>query len=164
MVTVGGLLLFAGLGGALSQRYAAAAAGSKPEGKSATAPVLRRVASARHVPLWALAPVVVAITAAAQEPLVSMLILLSPALQVVVSLVAIAPLGVALGVPFPLAIRLLLREPRERAYAWAVNGAASVLAAILATQLSLSFGHRALFVLAAGCYLAVWIAFQRRMR
>jgi predicted MFS family arabinose efflux permease len=87
-----------------------------------------------------------------------------PALQVAAALLAIAALGLALGVPFPLAMRLVLRDRRARAYAWAVNGASSVLAAVLSTQVSLSFGHRFLFVLATVCYGVVWLVFRPRMR
>jgi hypothetical protein len=174
MTAVGGLLLFAGLGGAFSPGYPRR--GAVREGQRADSDLSGKRGRRRFggssggwfgsssPPIWALALLAVALTGAAQSPLMSVLVSLPSAAKVAVALTAIAPLGFALGIPFPLAVRLLLGDRRERAYAWAVNGASSVLGAVLATQLSLSFGHRALFLLAALCYAVVWIAFGRRMR
>ena len=59
-----------------------------------------------------------------------------------------------MGVPFPLALaRLKEGEPDLVPWAWAVNGCASVLAAILATLLAISFGTTAVLLLAALLYL-----------
>jgi predicted membrane-bound spermidine synthase len=48
--------------------------------------------------------------------------------------------GFAMGAPFPLGMRFLLHRPAERAFGWAVNGCASILASIAAAQLSVSSG------------------------
>jgi MFS family permease len=50
------------------------------------------------------------------------------------------PSGFLMGLPFPLGMRLLLKNPGQRSYAWSVNGCASVLASIGSAQIALSFG------------------------
>jgi hypothetical protein len=45
-----------------------------------------------------------------------------------------------MGMPFPIAIRCLLNSPVQRAYAWSVNGCASVLSAVMAAQVAISWG------------------------
>jgi hypothetical protein len=50
------------------------------------------------------------------------------------------PVGFFMGLPFPLGMRYLLKNPAQRAYAWSVNGCASVLTSIGAAQIALSFG------------------------
>jgi hypothetical protein len=67
---------------------------------------------------------------------------------------AILPLALPLGMPFPLALRSLGRHGREPvALAWAVNGVASVAGAVAATALALAFGLRLVAATAACCYL-----------
>jgi hypothetical protein len=48
--------------------------------------------------------------------------------------------GFVMGMPFPLGMRFLLRLPADRAFAWAVNGCASVLASIAAAQIAIGEG------------------------
>jgi len=72
------------------------------------------------------------------------------------------PAGFWMGLPFPLGIRYLLDTPVERAYAWSVNGCASVLSAILATQVAMSWGIPQ--VAAAGVFAyvtALWVIRKR---
>ncbi len=74
--------------------------------------------------------------------------------RVFVALVLILPLGLLMGMPFPLAWkRLSARRPDWLPWAWGVNGCASVLAAVLATLLAMSFGFRFVLFSAAGLYL-----------
>jgi hypothetical protein len=47
-------------------------------------------------------------------------------------------------------------------WAWAINGCASVLSAILATLLAMTFGTRAVIFTAAALYLLAGAAFGRR--
>ncbi|MFH1103297.1 MAG: hypothetical protein V1714_05975 [Pseudomonadota bacterium] len=56
------------------------------------------------------------------------------------------PAGIIAGLPFPSGMRLLLETPRHRAYAWAANGCASVIAAIVSIQLAISFGITTILV------------------
>jgi len=63
------------------------------------------------------------------------------------------PLGVVLGMYFPTGLELLRRrEPRLVPWAWAVNGVASVAAAVLAVVLGMSLGFSGVALLAAGIY------------
>jgi hypothetical protein len=80
------------------------------------------------------------------------------------------PVGVLMGVPFPAGIRRLSAglaaggpggEEAAIAWVWAVNGAASVVASILAALLALTFGFAAVLLIGALCYAgalvtAVW--------
>jgi hypothetical protein len=67
----------------------------------------------------------------------------------------IAPLGLFMGVPFPLAIRLLgLQGPSFIPWAWCANGCASVLGAILPVIIALALGFQTVFFLAALLYAA----------
>ena len=71
----------------------------------------------------------------------------------------IFPLGFAMGMPFPLAIRSL--SAMERAlvpWAWGVNACASVVSAVLATLLAIHIGFTLVLLIAASLYsLAAWL-------
>ena len=81
-------------------------------------------------------------------------------LKIIVSIGLIAPLAFFMGMPFPLGIDLLRRrQPNLIAWAWAINGYGSVVSAILATCLSITFGFNAVMFLAIGIYLVgAWSA------
>ena len=72
------------------------------------------------------------------------------------SLLLMLPAGLLLGIPFPMGMRCLLAGPSHRAYAWAANGCASVLASIAATQMAISLGLKTLLGGAIICYFAAW--------
>ena len=75
--------------------------------------------------------------------------------RLALSVALLAPLGMAMGVPFPRAIRMLGDQaPALVPWAWAVNGSASVVSAILATVLALSFGFTWVILGGAAAYLA----------
>ena len=74
----------------------------------------------------------------------------------------LAPLGAAVGVAFPLGLRLLAPEPATRALAWAANGCASVVGAVASTLLAVAQGITALGLVAvAGYACAALIAATR---
>lgn len=78
--------------------------------------------------------------------------------RLLVAVLALAPLGLLMGMPFPKGLSLL--EPTASQYiawAWGVNGAMSVVASILAALLSLSFGFSAVLALGAFCYAGAYI-------
>ena len=81
------------------------------------------------------------------------------ALRGLVCLIGIAPLAFAMGMPFPLGLaRLSLRAPAFVPWAWALNGCASVIAAILALLLAMALGLRATLLLALALYVfAAWV-------
>jgi hypothetical protein len=68
---------------------------------------------------------------------------------------ALAPLGLALGMPMPTGIRLLdARAPALIPWAWGVNGAASVLGSVGAMALAMVVGFDHALLVGAGLYLA----------
>ena len=88
------------------------------------------------------------------------------AVRLAFSVALLAPLGAAMGVPFPRAVRMLGEQASTLVpWAWAVNGSTSVVSAILATILALSFGFTWVMLGGAAAYLAAASAahvWQRR--
>jgi hypothetical protein len=58
--------------------------------------------------------------------------------------------------PFPQGLRRL--APREVPWAWAANGALSVVSSVLSALLALSLGFSAVLVAGALCYAGAWLA------
>jgi hypothetical protein len=82
---------------------------------------------------------------------------LSPSLKMAAALMIIFPLGFIMGMPFPTGIRLLQKTDRRLLpWAWSTNAFSTVIGAILAQGLALVLGYNAVWVLAAGAYLAVF--------
>lgn len=70
----------------------------------------------------------------------------------------IAPAGFFMGGAFPMAVRLVgERSTSAIAWLWAINGAFSVQASVLAMMLSMIFGFRICFIAAAAAYLLAFI-------
>jgi hypothetical protein len=66
-----------------------------------------------------------------------------------------------MGMPFSLALpRLAAHTPGLLPWAWGINGCASVLSAILATHLAMSFGFRAVVLIALALYLLAAATFR----
>lgn len=73
--------------------------------------------------------------------------------RVLLALAMIAPLAFCMGLPFPLGLaRVAERDPGQLAWAWGVNGCASVISAVLATLLAIHFGFGTVVVLAVLLY------------
>ncbi len=71
-----------------------------------------------------------------------------------VAALGLAPLGVAMGMPFPRLLGALQeRAPALVPWAWGVNGALSVVASVLAALMALSWGFRAVLLAGAVAYL-----------
>ncbi|HUO82972.1 MAG TPA: SAM-dependent methyltransferase [Gammaproteobacteria bacterium] len=80
--------------------------------------------------------------------------------RIAIAVAAIAPLAFLMGQPFPLGLAQLAREaPGRIPWAWAINGSASVISAVLATLLAIHFGLAAVAVLAVGLYALAALAF-----
>ncbi len=78
--------------------------------------------------------------------------------RLIIAVVALAPPGLLMGMPFPKGLALLERRaPALVTWAWGVNGAASVVASILAALLALSFGLSAVLTVGALCYIGAWV-------
>jgi hypothetical protein len=70
-------------------------------------------------------------------------------LRLAATVILLAPLGMLMGLPFPLGLSYLSQVAPDRLpWAWAANGAASVVASVLAALVALSVGF--VGVLAAG--------------
>ncbi len=75
-------------------------------------------------------------------------------LKVFVSIVLVGCLALFMGMPFPLGIsQLSARLPSMIPWAWAINGCASVISAVLATVLAIHCGFSSVVMIAAVLYL-----------
>lgn len=129
-IVLGGLLIFSGIGGLISERLP----------RHFLAPTLVLIPAVLVLLLWALPR--------------GLLLLLPLALpeRTATSIGFLLIPSVLLGIPFPLAMRFEATTDRERAYAWAANGCASVIASPAAALLAMSLGVRSLLVTAATSY------------
>jgi hypothetical protein len=138
-VTLFALLCFSGLGSRLSQRLA----------RASYSALARRI-------------VVLMIVQAAELLFldwgVPALLVLPHAWRCVVGVVAIAPLGLLMGMPFP---TLLAKVGETSAalvpWAWGVNACATVLGSVLSVMLSLELGFNFTWLLAMGMYFLVML-------
>ena len=149
-VVLAGFLVFAGLG-------------------SGVAPMLeRRFGDRRPAALGGAIAAIVLLAVVyiqALPPVFAALIALPDLAKIALSLALIAPLAFFMGMPFPLALaRLRASTPHLVPWAWAINGCASVLSAILATLLAMTFGTRVVVLVAAALYLIAGLAFAGTSR
>ena len=80
--------------------------------------------------------------------------------KVFLVLVFVAPLAFAMGQLFPSAMAALsVRAPDLVPWAWAVNGCASVVGAVLATVLAVAIGFDGCMLVALALYLLTLISF-----
>ena len=83
--------------------------------------------------------------------------------RLLIAVVALAPPGLLMGMPFPKGLALLERGAHRDggaliAWAWGVNGAVSVVASILAALLALSLGFSTVLAVGAACYVVALVA------
>jgi hypothetical protein len=115
-----------------------------------------RVRDARRVLTVALAVAGVLIGASAFGllPLLAALIDLPFPARVAITVVLLAPAGIPLGMAMPLGLgRLAALHPRGVAWAWGVNGVASVVASAGAITVAIVAGFPAATLVALACYL-----------
>ncbi|MBN1261236.1 MAG: hypothetical protein JXB35_11200 [Anaerolineae bacterium] len=110
-----------------------------------------------RIPLrWALALIpVVSVIYAGALPLVFAVFLGLPLVgRMALAVLALAPLGILMGIPFPGGLRFLFPASgaMQLPWAWGVNGAASVVASVLGALLALTLGFRWVLVMGAICY------------
>jgi hypothetical protein len=111
-------------------------------------------------------------------PMLTSLVGLPFAVKLLLSATVLAPLGFAMGMPFPSGLRLLTATPSRAKsardgdpgagestveWAWAMNAAASVLGSVLAMVIALHFGLNATLACGAAAYLAA-LALVGRVR
>jgi hypothetical protein len=83
--------------------------------------------------------------------------------RVLIAVASVAPLALLMGMPFPIGLAWLeSAAPRLVPWAWAVNGCASVVAAVLAAILALSLGFTAVLLSGAAAYAGAGLLMWRR--
>ena len=136
-VVLSAFLVFAGLGSGASERLM--------ERRTAEQTIVRAVLAIAIVALLYVAVIPALFEALKPGP---------AALKVAASVALIAPLAFCMGMPFPLGLaRLRDRAPGWIPWAWAINGCASVIGAVLAALLAMHLGFKAVVGLAAALYL-----------
>lgn len=79
--------------------------------------------------------------------------------RLLVCVLAVGPLALPIGVPLPAGLqRLAGALPGSTAWAWAVNGSASVVGGIVAVMLALAYGFGAVLYTAAAAYALALLA------
>jgi len=135
-VVLGSFLLAAGAGSAYAQRFTGQAASKK-----VTATAVAAIIILGLVYLALLGPLM---QFAGSWHLTA---------KILLSIALITPLGFCMGMPFPMGLSRLASGPSSlTAWAWGINGCASVISAILATLLAIHFGFNAVILLALACY------------
>ena len=87
------------------------------------------------------------------------LIHLRDPVKIIISVALIAVPGICMGIPFPTGVARLARTmPGAIPWAWAINGFASVVGAVLATLLAVHLGFSAVILLAVVLYGLAWVA------
>ena len=83
----------------------------------------------------------------------------------VLLVVSVAPLGVAMGTPFPVLVKHLGDDKTNLlSLAWAVNGTASVVGAVGGTLLAVFSGFRMVMFIAVGTYILALLCFVVAIR
>jgi SAM-dependent methyltransferase len=83
---------------------------------------------------------------------------LSTAHRIGLTVVLLCPLGMLMGMPFPLGISAVhSKDPRVVPWVWGVNGTLSVLGSVLAAMLSISFGFTLALVVGQAAYLVALV-------
>ncbi len=78
------------------------------------------------------------------------------------SVLVVFPIGFFMGIPFPTALKSMGMENSQIIpWAWAINGANSVVGSILASQLALGLGFSGVIIVAALLYALAILAFLR---
>jgi hypothetical protein len=107
----------------------------------------------------------VAITALVTPPVFQFFLGYTLPVRIAISLLLVAPLGVALGMPFPLGLRLASAQTTSiGAWAWGVNGFFTVIGTVLALSLGMIFGFRVVLLLSALCYAGALLVAGRQAK
>ena len=143
------ILTFSGIGSFISGRLLAVSPrnSNHPEASERDPRWLQRWV----IPLLSLLTVIYIF---ALPPLFRALLGLELTYRVALSILLLAPLGLLMGMPFPLGIRLVDRVNSALVpWAWGVNGFSSVVGSILAVMIAQSYGFALVMGLATAIYL-----------
>jgi len=146
-VVLAAFLAFAGVGSGAAPAFVRRLGGRRPHGIAAATGAIGLAAL-----------LYLAVLPAAFDSLMAVAI----GWKVAASLALIAPLAFFMGMPFPLGLAECGdRAPSSIPWAWAINGCASVIGAVLANGLAVELGFSAVVVMAAALYLGAAAAFAR---
>jgi hypothetical protein len=107
----------------------------------------------------------VVVAALAFSPLFDALVHLGRGRRIAIALAVLAPLGLAMGMPLPMAVRVLAaRQPEIVPWAWGLNGAFSVMGSAAALVIALFAGFDQALLAAAGLYAAAAVLAAGRSR
>jgi hypothetical protein len=82
-----------------------------------------------------------------------------------IAVILVAPLAFCMGLPLPLALaQVASSQPASVPWAWAINGCASVVSAVLAVMLAVQFGFTLVLVLAVLLYVVAGLTFPGTSR
>ncbi len=92
---------------------------------------------------------------------------LSHALRALAAVIAVAPMGLLMGMPFPAGLRHVdSRRPELNPWAWGINACATVMGTVVCILISAALGFSTALLAAALIYLVGWVVFaisQRRL-
>ena len=87
----------------------------------------------------------------------------SLALRIIITVLLLAPLGLFMGMPFPIGLGTLAGDTKRFApWAWGINGATSVLGSVLAIILAMALGFKIVSIIAAAGYFAAILLFPKK--
>lgn len=91
---------------------------------------------------------------------------ISLSLRLLVNILILSPLGILMGFPFPLGMRLLkeLKMENHIPWMWGINGASSVLGSVMTIVIAISFGFNEVLFVSAGCYFIIFLIFWKEVR
>jgi hypothetical protein len=82
--------------------------------------------------------------------------------RILLTILIIAPLGYLMGLPFAGGLQVIeTHEPELVPWAWAINGSFSVISAILAVMIALSWGFSVVLWLGAAAYAGALLSFGK---
>jgi hypothetical protein len=103
------------------------------------------------------------LAAAVLPAMVPRMIILDPVARAIAAILILAPVGILMGIPFPLGLRAFAAGDSGRVgWAWSVNGAASGVAGVLAAMIAIDLGLTVLMAVGGLTYLAAWLALRRQ--
>jgi hypothetical protein len=83
---------------------------------------------------------------------------LSLSVRILISLAMLTPVGVMLGLFFP--IGMLCFGDTNKPWFWAINGAFGVVASVMSLSLSMEFGYAIVGIIATVIYFIAWLCLQ----
>jgi hypothetical protein len=103
--------------------------------------------------------VVLAVTTVGMPRVFDMALGLGLPWRVIISVALVAPLGLVLGMPFPLGLVAVgAGAPTLVPWAWGVNGFFTVIGSVIAMLLGMMFGFSTVLMVAGACYVICFVA------